>query len=276
MNFSLLPHAGPRRPTPGELAHRAAWPLTRRLFDLDRQAKHADVIVDDESVPLPPPRHAVLFAANHTNIADVPRIGYALDRPFYTVVARNAAFGVANTLTCYLFGTIWLTGGEATSKAKQKLARGQAVSKLRAGHNVLMFPESVMNPCHTWRDGTPLLPFHKGIVAIARTADAELIPVVTEYGPGGACYIRFGAPFDYRPYDDALSAAAALRDLMGEAKLALRDKYGTAPTKEAFLALRADWRAAYPFLKPETSVTFVEGYDDDPEGVAEWFLADEA
>ncbi|MCL2317385.1 MAG: 1-acyl-sn-glycerol-3-phosphate acyltransferase [Actinomycetia bacterium] len=265
-----------RRPTLPERMRRAMYPRVRALCESDLRMRQGRLVVDHTSARLPRDGRAMVFAANHTNIQDIPRLALALNRPFYTIVAGNATYGLVNWLASWAFGTLWLVGGnDSAADANHAKVLRNAIGKLRRGNNVLIFPEAVWNPCYTWSDGKPMLPLHKGLVGMAREGDAHIIPVVTEYDMHNTCYVHICEPFDAGGYPDDVAAITALRDVMSEAKSALRTTYRTAPSKEVFLAMRTRWRSEYPYLAPAVVMQFVQGYKDHPEEIQRWFLADE-
>lgn len=260
-------------PTLPDRLRRFSSPALRGLFKAQGRLGGAVALKDADSVNLPDDGRPVILAANHTNSEDIPRIAAVLGRHFYVVAATDGMFGALNKLVCNAYGTIWLERDtSAAAKASRVRAQDTAIAKLRAGVDVLIFPEAVWNARPTWIDGLPMLPLYRGVIAIARAAGAHVIPVVTEYTPDHVCHVNVGESFAYDRFgDDTTAAADALRETMGRTKLALRERYG--PISEAaFLDMRTAWRKAYPKWDPNREVTFIQGYNRDPELVKQWFL----
>jgi len=248
---------------------RAINPALRGVFGLQARVLGSRVALDPTSAPLPD--GPVLFAANHTNSEDIPRLAMALRRPFYVVAATDGMFGAVNKVACTLLGTVWLERtGTPQARASRRAAHAKAVATLRRGYDVLIFPEAVWMPRLYWADGRPMLPFFRGAVTIAREAGAPLVPIVTEFTPDRVCHVHIGEPFEYGPYADDTLATHALRCQMAATKQALRNGCG-GMTEETYLAMRARWRKAYPQWDPDREMTFVRGYRADPAGVSAWF-----
>jgi len=253
---------------------RAGSPALRTLFRVQALFGGVKLDVDETSAPLPPDGRPIIFAANHTNSQDIPRIACVLNRPFYIVAATDGMFGAVNKLVCNAHGTIWLERDESdAAKASRRRAHDEAVTKLRAGNDVLIFPEAVWNPVLTWTDGLPMLPFFKGVVTIARDAGAHIVPIVTEYTPDKVCHVRVCDPFADDPVTDPVAATDALRAAMAATKQDLRFRHGPMGVN-AYMEMRARWRKAYPQWDPEREVKFVQGYTRDPGAIRARFFAD--
>ena len=235
---------------------RVASPALRGLFGLLAKTTGASFSIEQTSAPLPADGRPIIFAANHTNSEDIPRIVSALGRHTYVVVSSHPDPGTVNRAALNAYGTIWLRRGDKPgAKVSREAAQASAVAKLRSGIDVLIFPEAVWMPRYSWIDGLPMLPFYQGTVNIARSAQAHLVPVVTEYTADHVCHVTFCESFDYDRFgDDSIAATAELRASMAAVKQAMREVWG--PSDEAaFMALRADWRKALPALASATCLS---------------------
>lgn len=262
------------QPTIPDQLRRTGSPIIRVLFRIQGRFGGSRIHLDESSSPLPNDSRPIIFAANHTNGEDIPRVAIALDRHFYVVIASDPPLDRFSKLVCNTYGSIWLDRrNNELAKATRIAAQRLAVDKLRAGLDVVIFPEAVWNTRLTWIDGKPMLPFYRGVVSIAQSADAHIVPIILEYTADKTCHVNIGPSFDYEPFgDDSITATNALREVMASTKLALRERL-TPISEEEFVSMRTKWRATSLIdWDPNSEVCFVQGYKRNPETIREWFL----
>jgi lauroyl/myristoyl acyltransferase len=227
---------------------------------------------DSASVPLPTDGRPIVFAANHTNAHDFACIAMGVNRYYYSM-GTDAGLSPRQRATLSAYGVIWMDREDnEAAKASRAQATKAAISKLRSGINLLIFPEGVWTPRLTWIDGKALLPFHRGAIFIARFAAAQVVPVVTEYLPDKTCYVNLGAPFDYTRFgNDAGAATDALREVMSQTKQSMRSRLNPT-TDEAFVAMRDEWRTANAAFDAGQEVRLVHGSEQNAAQFEQWFL----
>ena len=111
----------------------------------------------------------VLFASNHQSFIDIP-LFHALMPVTFRWIAKRAFFSwpLIGRALRNMKGIEIDPGGQAAVRRSWE----EAVEALRAGHNLVIFPEG------TWgdREGR-MLPFQRGVIRIAREADVPVVPV---------------------------------------------------------------------------------------------------
>jgi 1-acyl-sn-glycerol-3-phosphate acyltransferase len=116
------------------------------------------------------PRDAgVVFASNHQSAFDIP-LFHALIPVGFRWVSKRAFFSwpfIGRALR-----NMQAIGVVSGNRSEIRGAWREAVEALRAGHNLVIFPEG------TWgdREGR-MLPFQKGVIRIAREANVPVVPV---------------------------------------------------------------------------------------------------
>ncbi len=122
-----------------------------------------------EGAELIPRDRAVILASNHQSAFDIP-LFHALVPVGFRWVSNRAFFSwpfVGRALK-----RMEAIGVVKGSPAAVRRSWQEAVEALRAGHNLVIFPEG------TWgdREGR-MLPFQKGVVSIAREANVPVVPI---------------------------------------------------------------------------------------------------
>ncbi len=147
----------------------------------------------------------VIYAANHTNVHDVPVICKAIEDHVY-IIAGDEVRNDINGLMFNLNGVDWVARDNEKSRflAKEASAR-------RTINNLfyLYLPEGTWN----MTESDPMLPFNWGIIDIAQKSNHPIVPVVLEY-TDKVCYVKIGKPIYVSIYDDKLEAINKLRDIM--------------------------------------------------------------
>jgi len=122
-----------------------------------------------EGAELIPRDRAVILASNHQSAFDIP-LFHALVPVGFRWMSNRAFFSwpfVGRALK-----RMEAIGVVKGSPAAVRRSWQEAVEALRAGHNLVIFPEG------TWgdREGR-MLPFQKGVVSIAREANVPVVPI---------------------------------------------------------------------------------------------------
>lgn len=119
------------------------------------------------------PAGPVVFVANHRSHFDIPIVWLALDRPFRFVAKRELAgipfFGWA----LRLLGHVIVDRGDSASA---RATMDRAVSRVRGGVSVLVFPEGTRGEPSRFAH-EPVAPFKKGGVILAIQAGVPIVPV---------------------------------------------------------------------------------------------------
>lgn len=164
-----------------------------------------------------------VFIGNHTSLFDPPLMISTL--PCHPVfVAKRELARVP-----FLGWVIWLAGFIFIDRSDRQAARRsleRAADRIRAGQGIVAFPEGTRG-----QDGA-LLPFKKGVFALAFKAGVPVVPFAIHGGPdilpkgtwrvrGGPYRITVGAPLESGAFADSealrKAAEAAVRGLLGEA-----------------------------------------------------------
>ena len=163
-----------------------------------------------------------VFIGNHTSLFDPPLMISILPSHPVFVAKRELARVPFLGWVIWLAGFIFIDRGDRQA-ALRSLQR--AADRIRAGQGIVAFPEGTRG-----QDGC-LLPFKKGVFALAFKAGVPVVPFAIHGGPailpkgtwrvvGGSYRITVGAPLESTAFPDmeALRAAAesAVRGLMGK------------------------------------------------------------
>lgn len=164
--------------------------------------KNIDVFVDSLHNGFAQP---VIYAANHTNVHDVPVICKSIKDHVY-IIAGDEVRNDINGLMFNLNGVDWVARADEKSRflAKEASAR-RTINDLF----YLYLPEGTWN----MTESDPMLPFNWGIIDIAQKSGHPIVPVVLEYTKD-ICYVKIGKPMYVSIYDDKLEAVNKLRDTM--------------------------------------------------------------
>lgn len=177
----------------------------RMLMRLSRSRIPFKIVLDNEYHPmngLP-----IIFAANHTNSYDIPISINAVCKPLCVLLGKQR-LGFADRFFFFLNGMIYVDRMDRTETRQSKDAM---IKLLRSGRSILWFPEGTWN----MTDNLLMLPMKWGIIEVARTAGAQIIPLALEYDRENMiCTVRFGAPIFGTALDNKAEAIGDLRDAM--------------------------------------------------------------
>ena len=113
-------------------------------------------------------------------------------------------------------------------KIKRNRAKERVKKYLLKGRNVLWFPEATWN----LTDHLLMLPMRWGIVEVAASTGAQVVPVIMEYDyRSKKCYVDFGETIIYDISVDKKKAIHNLRDYMSTMRWKLWENNGV--TKRA-------------------------------------------
>jgi lyso-ornithine lipid O-acyltransferase len=198
----------------------------RRRTELLASASRRALAVHGLTVRLgggPPPDGPALVVANHLSYLD-PLVVASAVSCLPVAKAELASWPVFGAVALRT-GVLFVTRGSASSR---RLVMESAEAALAAGVRVLNFPEG------TTSDGSTVLPFRRGMFAVAQRLGVPVLPVALAYDPpalawiGDATFVphylrlaamarpevavTLGAPIFSRAYPDPQALADAVRD----------------------------------------------------------------
>ncbi len=166
----------------------------------------------------------VIFACNHSNCHDAPIILHTIGVPCHVLYGRQR-LNLSDWLFFKMSNAIQVTRHISKQRNKSK----ECVKKyLLKGRNILWFPEATWN----LTDNLPMLPMRWGIVEVAASTGAQVVPVIMEYDyRNKKCYVDFGETIIYDISVDKKKAIHNLRDYMSTMRWKLWENNGV--TKRA-------------------------------------------
>ena len=152
-----------------------------------------------------PKNKGVIFAANHASYLDIPLLGCGISR-------RVSFLGRANLFPHPFFKWLlrWLGWIPLKTDRLDRKAFGDAVSRLKAGKPVVIFPEGTRTPDGCLQTGKP------GIGVLVAETNCSVVPAYIsgsyEVLPMGSMWlryhpvtVRFGKPIEFSPMSDTPS-----------------------------------------------------------------------
>ena len=160
--------------------------------------------VENDYVPIN--NKPIIFSCNHSAFSDIPIALKSIGKHCYTLIGKqNLDF--ADKLFFFLSGAIWVDRKDKTDTLKTKQ---RIIEYLKENKSVLWFPEATWN----LTDNLLMLPMRWGIIEVAQTVNAQIIPMVIDYdGEKMLCRIRFGTSFDAKEFSKQ-QGIDILRDTM--------------------------------------------------------------
>lgn len=153
------------------------------------------------------PNKPVIFAVNHTNSFDTPIVVKAISSCYHLrcqILAGKQPLYLLDRLYFILNGVFWVDrkNKKETSAVKQKV-----IDYLGSNPAILWFPEGTWNQT----DNLLMLPMKWGIVDVASTVGAQILPVILNYDRlTMICHVSFGKPLSP---EKSAKKSIAIRDL---------------------------------------------------------------
>lgn len=149
------------------------------------------------------PDSPCIFAVNHYGMNDVPTALEVIGRHTY-ILADDGVRGSAAGLAMRANGVIWFNRAE---KESRKRSYAETIQHLRAGHSILVYPESTWN----MTPNLPMLPMHWGVVRFSWETGVPIVPIYQLFTEE-SCFVKIGDCF--LPSEDAAQAIQDLRDIL--------------------------------------------------------------
>ena len=153
------------------------------------------------------PDKPIIFVANHGAFPDTPIMLRVTGRRSYIFSGKqNLAF--VDWLFFVLNGVIWV---DRKDKADMAASKDALTAYLQKGQSILWFPEGTWN----LTPGQLMMPMKWGIIDIAKSCDAQIIPAALDYDREKlVCSVKFGAPMSGADFENKAEAIRDLRDTM--------------------------------------------------------------
>ena len=153
------------------------------------------------------PDKPTIFVANHGAFQDTPIMLRVTGRRSYIFSGKqNLAF--IDWIFFVLNGVIWV---DRKDKADMAASKDALIAYLKKGQSILWFPEGTWNL-------TPnqlMMPMKWGIIDIAKSCDAQIIPAALDYDREKlVCSVKFAPPMSGADFDNKAEAIRNLRDTM--------------------------------------------------------------
>lgn len=174
-----------KQPTEGRFLRLLRDILHPGLMVLARSVLKYRIVVENDETPLP--GRPILFAGNHYCGYDISVACNAIHGRVQIVTGKQPMFP-ADEFFLKANGTIFVDrlNREDTAACKRVMA-----ARLRAGQNVLIFPEGTSNVS----DALPMYPMKWGIIDVAQQTGAQIIPMILRYDKETLrCFVRFLDP----------------------------------------------------------------------------------
>ena len=178
------------------------------LMALARSSMKYRLVVENRCDPLP--GRPILFAGNHYCGMDITAACNAIPGRVQ-VVAGKQPLHFVDEFFLKVNGTIFVDrlNREDTAACKRVMA-----ARLRAGQNVLIFPEGTSNVS----DALPMYPMKWGIIQVSQQTGAQIVPLILRYDREAlVCHVRFLPPMRPEGMTKA-EGIQALRDTMASAR----------------------------------------------------------
>lgn len=143
--------------------HEVYQVLAKRIRKYELEVLGQENILDDTCI----------FACNHSNSHDYYTLQEILTKNFYSLCAKDS-LNTMNKVLLKLGSCVFIDRNDSISAFK---GRNALIEKVLQKRNVVIFPEG------TWcvHPAKLLLPFHMGVIKIAKITGKPIIPIVMEY-----------------------------------------------------------------------------------------------
>ncbi len=169
---------------------------------------------------------AIIFAVNHTRFQDTPivcQIMHTLLKKRGYIFAGTQKLSLADNVFFFCYGSLFLDRKNEEdrllrekykkycNKKGTELARLAMEEYLKNGRNMIVFPEATWN----MSDEKLMLPMRWGIIKIAQSTGAQIIPTILYYDDElMECHVSFSKPMVIEQNADAKREIINLRDNM--------------------------------------------------------------
>ena len=150
-----------------------------------------------------PAHQQCIFVANHFCIHDIPTAGEIIGVHTYVLVSDEDKYTFSG-LALSMNGVIWVNRFSKVSRAR---ARERIIAHLKAGHNILIYPEATWN----LTSNLPMLPMNWGVIGISKETDVPIVPIYLLFSDK-VCRAKVGE--FYYPVHDDIEEINELRDKM--------------------------------------------------------------
>lgn len=231
-------------PRPNRLASKARDIIHPLVLLLSRTRVKYKISWSQAANPLP--NKPTIFAVNHTNSCDGPVSARAISKAFHRrswFLAGKQRLWVSDRIWLFLNGTIWV---DRRDKADMRTAKDTMCAYLKNGQAITWFPEGTWN----LTDNLLMLPMKWGIIDVAISAGAQIIPTIIDYDRAAAtATVSFGQPMTPDINTDKAAATRDLRDAMATLRWEIWEKNPPLSNYDRG-ALRADIYAALEEYPP--------------------------
>lgn len=159
----------------------------------------------------------LIFAANHSNVHDVPVLLSIIKRHVF-VLAGDEVKDDINGLAFRCNGVVWVHRGD---RENSKIAKFKIKELLQQKRNVLIFPEGTWN----LTPNLPMLPLHWGAVEFAQEMSVPIIPITLEYTKDNQCYYSIGRSICISKDEEKTDATRNLRDILSTMRWKFWDEH---------------------------------------------------
>lgn len=207
----------------------------------------------------------VLYLVTHNNCHDAPVTCEAIEEHSYILVGRQP-LKLRDRLFFNINGQVKI---DRDDKKDGQKASKKIVNRLKAGVNVIMFPEKTWNPFPS----TPINHEYWGWVDIAKESKATVVPLALEYYElsDRCCYINFGQPFRVNEADVKEEKNNQLEDTLASLKFEIWNQF---PMQERSKTDLEIWKKTmerryreYPKLNRVKEMSYIRGIENHPDYV---------
>lgn len=190
-----------------------------RLFE-KREVK----VILDERIPTDKP---VLYACTHIGAHDVEATFEAIKTPCYLFMAdAREIYRTLDGIMLYLNGVIFF---DTEDKEDKRVAKGRALSLLKSGGNLLIYPEGAWNIT----ENEIVMPLYAGTAEMAIKTGAEIVPMAIErYGERYMVAVGKNLSAEGWNIEDKYQLTNQLRDALADLKWLIWENEGIQPRQE--------------------------------------------
>lgn len=191
--------------------------LAKKVRNFELEVNGQENIMDD----------TYIFACNHSNSHDYYILQEILHDNFYSLCAKDS-LNMMNKILLKLGSCVFI---DRTNPFSAFNGRNALIEKVLQKRNVVIFPEG------TWcvHPAKLLLPFHMGVIKIAKITGKPIIPIVIEYIETDKiecqerdmikkCIVTIGKPLYVQITDDEKDKLVELRNTMASLKWEVYEK----------------------------------------------------